>query len=108
MTDNYKEGYFGGLPEDLFKGIATFLQGLASGGTAAAGPALGALVSLAQSEHAAAASTYQVRPIDAVFKAIDLNTDLDALSAASAAALPAALAAFKAKLDKLTDFWYGK
>jgi hypothetical protein len=107
MPDS-KEGEFGGLPQDLFTQVITFLQGLAGGGTAAAGPALSALVSLAQSEHAAAASTFQVRPIDAVFKAIDLKADLDALVAASTAALPGLLAAFKGKLDKLADFWYGK
>jgi hypothetical protein len=106
--DNSKEGFFGGLPEVLFNQILAFLQGLAAGGGAAAAPALSAIVSLAQSEHAAAASTYQVRPIDAVFKAIELNNDLIALQGTPAAGLPNALAALKAKLDNLTNFWYGK
>lgn len=106
--DSGKEGFFGGLPEDLFNAILVFLQGLAGGGTPAAAPALSALVSLTKSEHAAAASMAQVRPIDAVFKAIELQTDLVALSAAPAAGLPAALAAFKGKLDNLANFWLGK
>src|SRR5262245_34197989 len=105
---DWKEGYFGGLPEDVFAGSVVFLQGVAGGGTAAAGAALSALVSLAQSEHAAAASTYQVRSIDAVFRAIELKADLEALKVAPAAGLPAALAAFKGKLDNLANFWYGK
>ena len=75
------------------------------GGTAAAAPALSALVSLAQSEHAAAASTFPVRQIDAVFKAIQIKDDLAALKAAPASALPTALAALKAELDLLTKFW---
>jgi hypothetical protein len=108
MPEGSKEGYFGGLPEDLFTQVTAFLQGLAGGGTAAAGPALSALVSLAQSEHAAAASTFKVRQIDAVFKAIDLKADLDALNAIGGAALPGALAAFKGKLDTLAKFWYGQ
>ena len=107
-TDNSKEGEFGGLPEDLFNQVVTFLQGLASGGTAAAGPALSALVSLAQSEHAAAASTYQVRPIDAVFKAIDLKADLEALKVATGTTLVTALGVFKGNLDALAKFWYGE
>lgn len=107
MADS-KEFYFGGLPEDLFAGIVGFLQGVAGGGTPAAGAALSALVSLAQSEHAAAASTVQVRGIDAVFKAIELKADLEALNTVSTAGLPAALAAFKGKLDNLAKFWYGK
>lgn len=108
MADNAKEAYFGGLPEDLFNGITTLLQGLASGGTAAAAPALSALVSLAQSEHAAAASTFQVRPIDAVFKALKLKDELDALTAAGTGVTAAALGAFKGELDNLTKFWSGK
>lgn len=107
MPDS-KEGYFGGLPEDLFNESLVFLQTVAGGGTAAAGAALSALVSLAQSEHAAAASTFQVRSIDAVFRALDLKADLEALKVAPAAGLPAALAALKGKLDNLTNFWYGK
>ena len=103
-----KEVYFGGLPEDLFNGILVFLQGLAGGGGAAAAAALSALVSLAKSEHAAAASSFEVRPIDAVFKAIALKDDLAALNATPTAALPGALAAFKGKLDALALFWYGK
>ena len=106
--DSSKEGEFGGLPEDLFSDVITFLQGVAGGGTSAAGPALSALVSLAQSEHAAAASTFKVRPIDAVFKAIDLKADLEALRVASGTALITALGTFKGKLDKLADFWYGE
>jgi hypothetical protein len=117
MADNGKEYDFGGLPNDLFNGVVVFLQGRVSAGlaagatatdTAAAGPAVSALASLAKSEHAAAASTVQVRQIDVVFKAIDLQKDLAALSAAPAATLPAALGAFQGKLDKLTDFWNGK
>lgn len=107
MPDS-KEYYFGGLPEDLFADSVAFLQGVAGGGTAAAGPALSALVSLTQAEHAAAASTFQVRSIDAVFKAIALKADLEALKTAPTAGLPTALAAFKGKLDNLTNFWYGK
>ena len=103
-----KEVYFGGLPEDLFNGIVAFLQGLVAGGGPAALAALSALVSLAQSEHAAAASTVEVRPIDAIFKAIALKDDLAALNATPIAALPAALATFKGKLDTLALFWYGK
>jgi hypothetical protein len=103
-----KEVYFGGLPEDLFNGILAFLQALVAGGGPAAAAALSALVSLAQSEHAAAASMVEVRPIDAIFKAIELKDDLAALNSASTGAMPTALAAFKAKLDKLTNFWLGK
>jgi hypothetical protein len=105
--DYSKEGYFG-LPEILFNQILAFLQGLVAGGGAAAAPALSALVSLAKSEHAAAASTYEVRLIDAVFRAIELNNDLLVLQSTPAAGLPAALAALKGKLDSLADFWYGK
>jgi uncharacterized membrane protein YfcA len=105
--DSSKEPYFG-LPEDLFNAVLAFLQGLAGGGTAAAGPALSALVSLAQSEHAAAVSTYQVRIMDAVFKAIELKDDLAALNNVPASGLPAALGAFKGKLDNLAKFWLGQ
>jgi hypothetical protein len=103
-----KDVYFGGLPDDLFNGIVAFLQGLITAGGPAAAAALSALVSLAQSEHAAAASMVEVRPIDAVFKAIELKDDLEALKATPAAGLPGALAALKAKLDNLAKFWLGK
>ncbi len=103
-----KDVYFGGLPSDLFNGIVTFLQGLITAGGPAAAAALSALVSLAQSEHAAAASMIEVRPIDAIFKAIELKDDLVALNSTSTGALPTALGAFKGKLDKLADFWLGK
>ena len=106
--DQAKEGYFGGLPEDLFNLLVTFLQGVAGGGTAAAAPALACLVSLAQSEHAAAASAVNVRLIDAVFKIIELGKELDNVKAAPAAGLPAALGALKARLDNLAQFWLGK
>jgi len=106
--DSSKEGYFGGLPEDLFNQLLAFLQGVAGGGTPAAGSALSALVSLAQSEHAAAASTFPIRPIDAVFKSIELKADVEVLKNTPTAGLPPALAALKAKLDKLALFWYGK
>jgi hypothetical protein len=105
MDDSGKQGDFGGLPTDLFNDLATFLEGVAGGGTAAAAAALSALVSLAQSEHAAAASTFQVRQIDAVFKAIHIKDELTALKAVPATALPAALAALKGDLDALTTFW---
>jgi len=103
-----KEGFFGGLPDDVFNVVAVYLQGVAGAGTAASAPALSALVSLAKSEHAAAVSTKEVRLIDAVFKAIDIQKDVEALTVAPSSGLPAALATFQAKLDGLAIFWSGK
>ncbi len=103
--DTAKEGYFG-LPEVLFNAILTFLQKTASG---APGPqvaaALGVLVSLAQAEHAAAASIVQVRPIDAVFRALEVKAKFDKLDGLSGSALATQLAFLKTELDDLTKFW---
>src|SRR5262249_5837385 len=99
--------------EDLFNELVAFLQTTATcagGGTP--GPevaaALSVLVSLTQSEHAAAASTFQPRIIDVVFKAIEIKTIFDALKSASGTVLATQLGVLKAKLDKLKDFWNGK
>jgi hypothetical protein len=106
--DNSKEGFFGGLPEDLFNHIVTFLQNLINAGGAPAGPAVSVLVSLAQSEHAAAVSTFKFREMDAIFKAIDLQNELLVLEKTPTGALPGALGTYKGKLDKMRDFWLGK
>ena len=107
-----KEGYFG-LPESLFNAIVAFLQGMATcPGTGTAGPevaaALSVLVSLAQAEHAAAVSMVQVRPIDAIFRAIEIKTEFEKLPALAGSALVTQLAVLKTQLDALTIFWYGK
>jgi hypothetical protein len=107
-----KEPFFGGLPEDLFNDLVAFLQATATCPGGAPGPevaaALSVLVSLAQSEHAAAASTFQPRMIDVVFKALEIKAAFDALKGSAGNILANQLAALKAKLDKLTDFWKGK
>ena len=114
MPDTDKEFYFGGLPENLYTQMVAFLQGKATPGApgvtaSEAAGALTALVSLAKSEHAAAASMVQVRPIDAVFRAIEIQGEFDKVNgAASGAALVAALASLTLKLDSLTNFWLGK
>ncbi len=109
MADNQKEALFGGLPESTFNQAVAFLQGIAGGGSAPeVAAAVSVLVSLAQSEHAAAASTFQVRPIDAVFKALEIKELLDALKPLSGSALITGLGSLKGTLDNLTDFWYGK
>jgi hypothetical protein len=105
--DNGKEGYFGGLPTDLFNQLLAFLQGTASAGSAASAPALSVLVSLAQSEHAAAASTVEVRLMDAVFKIMTISSDFALVQNASGGALPGALATLKGDLDDLTKLWSG-
>jgi hypothetical protein len=104
--DTGKEGYFG-LPEDLFLAIVAYLQVQAAPGAPAAAAALLALAALAAEEHAAAVSRYQPRLIDVVFKAIELKADLEALQNVPTASLPAALAAFTTKLNKLAAFWKG-
>ena len=111
--DNSKEGYFGGLPESLFKELVIFLQGKATfTGPGTPGPevaaALSVLVSLVQEEHAAAASIVQVRLIDAVFQAIQLNDEFKIAQVATGTALVAELAKLKSLLDDLTTFWQGK
>jgi hypothetical protein len=109
MADS-KEFYFGGLPETLFGDIIVFLQGVAAGPNAGdAAAALTALVSLAKSEHAAAASSVSVRQMDAVFMAIDLQTEFGKVQAApSGPALVAELGVLTQKLDNLAKFWLGK
>jgi hypothetical protein len=110
MADS-KEFYFGGLPETLFGNVVAFLQGVAApGGNAGdAAGALAALVSLAKSEHAAAASNVSVRQMDAVFMAIDLQNEFEKVQAApSGPALVAELAKLTQMLDDLTKFWQGK
>jgi hypothetical protein len=107
VMDDAKEGFFG-LPHDLFFGIVAFLQAEAAAGTAASAAALAALASLAKEEHAAAAPKVQPRTIDVVFKALELKADLDALVNTPTAGLPAAIAAFGAKLDNLAKFWNGQ
>ena len=109
MADS-KEFFFGGLPESLFGDIIAFLQGVAAGPTAGdAAAALTALVSLAESEHAAAASNVSVRQMDAVFMAIDLQNEFVKVQAApSGPLLVAELVKLTQKLDALTNFWLGK
>jgi len=112
--DNAKEAYFGGLPESLFALMVAVLQGKATPGAAGvtgpeAAAALATLVSLTNEEHAAAASMVQVRPIDAVFKAIEIKDLFATVQAAGAgSALITALANLKLELDNLTKFWLGK
>lgn len=111
--DNSKEYYFGGLPETLFGQILAFLQGLATPGGAAsaaeATAALTALVSLTKEEHAGAASNVSVRQVDAIFMAIDLQTEFGKVQAApSGPALVAELGVLTQKLDNLAKFWLGK
>ena len=105
--DDAKAGFFG-LPHDLFTAIVAFLQAQAAAGTPASAAALSALASLAKEEHAAAAPKVLPRTIDVIFKALELKTELDVLVNVPAAGLPAAIAAFGTKLDKLADFWNGQ
>ena len=114
MPETDKEFYFGGLPESLFNQMVAFLQGKATPGAVGvtapeATAALTALVSLTKSEHAAAASMGEVRAIDAVFRAIEIQNEFATVNAAgSGAPLIAALANLVTKLDSLTNFWLGK
>jgi len=105
-----KELYFGGLPETLFGQIVTKVQGVAgSGASPDAAAALVALVSLANEEHAAAASNVQVRQVDAIFRAIEIQAEFNkVLNAPSGPPLVAELTALAGLLDKLRDFWNGK
>ena len=88
------------------------MQGKATCPGGAAGPevaaALSVLASLAREEHAAASSTVEVRQIDAVFRAFEINEAFKAIQTVPAPGLPVALASLQGKLDNLKDFWNGK
>jgi len=103
-----KEGYFGGLPDDLFSSVVAFLQ-VTSADTVAGKAATTALAALAGEEHSAANTIFDVRTIDAVFKAIELKADLEILKTiGGGAALVGPLGAFAGKLNDLAKFWAGK